>query len=508
MRTKPPGHVDVLIVGAGLSGVGAACHLQRRCPGRSFAILEMRDDLGGTWDLFRYPGIRSDSDMQTLGYSFRPWKDANTIADGPAILNYIRETADEYGVAERIHYGHRVVAAQWSTPDARWTVTAEHGESGERVSVTCSFLHLCSGYYRYDHGYTPDFPGVADYEGTVVHPQLWPEDLDYAGKRVAVIGSGATAITLVPAMAQQAAHVTMVQRSPSYVVSLPRVDGLAKLARRVLPPMAAYQAVRWKNVGLMSLSYQLSRRRPNLAKAVIRRGIKAQLPDGFDLDTHFRPDYNPWDQRLCVCPDGDFFRALRHGRASIVTDRIETFTPTGLRMESGTEVPADVIVTATGLSAIPLGGVEFVVDGKPVALPDCLTYKGMMLEGVPNAAMSFGYTNASWTLKCDLTCEYVCRLLNHMREHGQDYCVPDSGNQAVTPEPLIGLNSGYVLRALDQFPHQGAERPWRLHQNYALDVMSLRLGELEDGAMRFSHRGDGVRTAPDEPAAPAAMATA
>ncbi|HEY5188612.1 MAG TPA: NAD(P)/FAD-dependent oxidoreductase [Solirubrobacteraceae bacterium] len=509
MRTKPPEHVDVLIVGAGLSGVGAACHLQRRCPGRSFAILEMRDDLGGTWDLFRYPGIRSDSDMHTLGYSFRPWKDANTIADGPAILTYIRETAREYRVTERIHYGYRVTGASWSTPEARWTVTAEDSETAEQLSVTCSFLQICGGYYSYEHGYTPDFPGVQDFEGTFVHPQQWPEDLDYAGKRVVIIGSGATAITLVPAMAEQAAHVTMVQRSPSYVVALPRADALAKAARRVLPEMAAYQAVRWKNVALMSLSYQLSRRRPNLAKKVIRRGVKSLLPDGFDIDTHFRPDYNPWDQRLCVCPDGDFFRALRHGTASMVTGHIETLTPSGLRMQGGEEVEADIIVSATGLRAIPLGGLEFVVDGEPVTLPDRLTYKGMMIEGVPNAAMSFGYTNASWTLKCDLTCEYVCRLLNHMAQRGQDYCVPESVGATVVPEPLIGLNSGYVLRALDQFPHQGAERPWRLHQNYALDIVALRLGDLEDGAMRFGRRGEAVRaggTPASEPQLPVVAA--
>lgn len=494
-------------MGAGLSGVGAACHLQRRCPERSFAILEMRDQMGGTWDLFRFPGIRSDSDMQTLGYSFRPWTEANTIADGPAILSYIRDTADEYGVGAHIHYGHRVISARWSSPQARWTVTAEHVESGQRISVTCSFLHLCSGYYSYDGGYTPDFPGLDQFGGTVVHPQRWPEDLDYDARRVAVIGSGATAITLVPALAQRAAHVTMVQRSPSYVVALPRVDPLAQLARRVLPPMAAYQAVRWKNATLMSLSYQLCRRAPKRARAVIRRWVKAQLPAGFDVDTHFRPEYDPWDQRMCVCPDGDFFAALRHGSASIVTDQIETFTPTGLRTRDGTEVPADVIVTATGLSAIALAGIDLVVDSEPVALPTRLTYKGMMIEGVPNLAMSFGYTNASWTLKCDLTCEYVCRLLHHMREHDQDYCVPEAGAAPVTREPLIDLSSGYVVRARHQFPQQGTRRPWRLHQNYALDVFALRLGRLDDGAMRFARRGDDASesTEPAE-AAPAAAA--
>ncbi len=503
MRTSPPEYVDVLIVGGGLSGIGAACHVRRRCPERSFAILEMRDDLGGTWDLFRYPGIRSDSDMQTLGYSFAPWKDANTIADGPAILNYIRETAVQYGVTEQIHYGLRVISASWSTPDARWTVTAEQVKTGERVSVACSFLHLCGGYYSFDQGYTPKFPGSEDFQGTIVHPQRWPEDLDYAGKRVAVIGSGATAITLVPALAQRACEVTMVQRSPSYVVALPRVDALAKLARRVLPPMAAYQAVRWKNVALMSLSYQLSRRRPGLVKAVIRKAVKAQLPEGLDVDTHFKPSYDPWDQRLCVCPDGDLFRALRHRRASIVTDRIDTFTETGIALSSGKELQADVVVTATGLQLLALGGLALSVDGEPVELSDHMAYKGTMLSGVPNLALVIGYTNASWTLKCDLTCEYVCRLLNRMRDGGFAYCFPAADDPSIEPEPLLGLASGYILRSLDDFPTQGSRKPWKLQQNYALDLMVLRYGSLEDDAMRFV--GPGALAAPGalarEPAA-------
>jgi monooxygenase len=503
-RTTPE-HVDVLIVGAGLSGIGAACHLERNCPERSYALLEAREDTGGTWDLFRYPGIRSDSDMHTLGYSFRPWKHAKTIADGPSILEYVRETAEAYGVVDRIRCRHRVAAAAWSSADARWTVTAERTDTGETVELTCTFLLSCTGYYNYDHGYTPDFPGAERFGGTIVHPQHWPEDLDYAGKRVVVIGSGATAVTLVPSMADTAEHVTMLQRSPSYMVSLPAEDPLARLARRLLPPMAAYQAVRWKNVALMSLSYQLSRRRPELAKKVIRRGVKTQLPDGFDIDTHFCPDYNPWDQRLCVCPDGDLFKALRHGRASVVTDTIETFTETGLRLASGAELEADVIITATGLELLPLGGVEVTVDGEGLNLPERLTYKGMMLSGVPNAALVMGYTNASWTLKCDLTCEYVCRLLNHMREHRYDYCVPEEGDAPVVSEPLLNLDSGYILRALDKFPRQGAERPWRVYQNYALDVVTLRLGSLQDDAMRFGHAGQvAAVTAEPEPAAAAA----
>jgi cation diffusion facilitator CzcD-associated flavoprotein CzcO len=505
-RTTPE-HVDVLVVGAGLSGIGAACHLERNCPERSYMLLEAREDTGGTWDLFRYPGIRSDSDMHTLGYSFRPWEQAKTIADGPSILEYVRDTAKEYGVVDKIRCGHRVVAAAWSSADTRWTVTAERTDTGETVQLSCTFLLSCTGYYNYEHGYTPEFPGAERFEGTIVHPQHWPEDLDYAGKRVVVIGSGATAVTLVPSMAEAAAHVTMLQRSPSYMVSLPAEDPLARLARRMLPPMAAYQAVRWKNVALMSLSYQLSRRRPELAKKVIRRGVKAQLPDGFDVDTHFRPDYNPWDQRLCVCPDGDLFKALRRGRASVVTDTIETFTETGLRLASGAELEADVVITATGLELLPLGGVEVTVDGEQLNLPERLTYKGMMLSGVPNAALVMGYTNASWTLKCDLTCEYVCRLLNHMREHDYDYCVPEEGDAPVVSEPLLNLDSGYILRALDKFPRQGAERPWRVYQNYALDVVTLRLGSLEDDAMRFARAGQVAAVATEsEPAEAAAAA--
>jgi cation diffusion facilitator CzcD-associated flavoprotein CzcO len=444
--------------------------------------------------------------MHTLGYSFKPWREAKSIADGPAILEYVRETAEAYDVVDKIRCRHRVVAAAWSSADARWTVTAERTDSGQTVQLTCTFLLSCTGYYNYEHGYTPDFPGTERFGGTIVHPQHWPEDLDYAGKRVVVIGSGATAVTLVPSMAETAAHVTMLQRSPSYVVTLPAVDPLARLARRVLPPMAAYQAVRWKNVALMSLSYQLSRRRPELAKKLIRRGVKAQLPDGFDVDTHFRPAYNPWDQRLCVCPDGDLFKALRRGRASVVTDKVETFTETGLRLMSGAELEADVVITATGLELLPVGGVEVTIDGQELDLPEHLTYKGMMLSGVPNAALVMGYTNASWTLKCDLTCEYVCRLLNHMREHHYDYCVPEEGDLPVTSKPLLDLDSGYILRSLDKFPRQGAERPWRVYQNYALDVVTLKLGSLEDDAMRFARAGQVAAVAAEPEPEPAAAA--
>jgi cation diffusion facilitator CzcD-associated flavoprotein CzcO len=500
MRTTGE-HFDVLIVGAGLSGIGAGCHVTRNCPDRSYVILEAREGTGGTWDLFRYPGIRSDSDMHTLGYSFRPWEDPKTIADGPSILSYVRQTAAEYGVDDHIRTGHKVTAAAWDSDEAQWTVTAEKTDTREQVHFTCSFLLMCSGYYRYDHGYTPEFEGLDRFQGTLVHPQHWPEDLDYAGKKVLVIGSGATAVTLVPAMAETAEHVTMLQRSPSYMVSLPAVDPLAKLARRFLPSMAAYQAIRWKNVALMSLSYQLSRRRPRLMKAIIRKGVQGQLPQGYDVDTHFKPSYNPWDQRLCVCPDGDLFRAIRHGQASIVTDQVETFTETGVKLRSGAELEADVIITATGLQLLALGGLAVTVDGRTLDLPERVTYKGMMLGGVPNAAMVIGYTNASWTLKCDLTLEYVCRLLNHMREHGYSHCLPDDTVSEVASEPLLNLNSGYILRSIDEFPRQGAQRPWRVYQNYALDVVALRRGSLDDGVMRFERR-------PAESAQPEAAVTA
>jgi cation diffusion facilitator CzcD-associated flavoprotein CzcO len=386
-------------------------------------------------------------------------------------------------------------------------VRAERTDTNEPVELTCSFLLMCTGYYDYDGGYRPEFPGADRFTGDVVHPQRWPEDLDYAGKRVVVIGSGATAVTLVPAMAPEAAHVTMLQRSPSYIVSLPAIDGLAKLARRVLPPMLAYQAIRWKNVGLMALSYQLSRRRPHLAKAVIRKGVKAQLPEGYDIDTHFKPPYNPWDQRLCVCPDGDLFKAIGDRRATIVTDEIETFTETGIRLRGGEELKADVIITATGLRLLPLGGARIAVDGHQLRLPEQMAYKGMMLSGVPNAALVMGYTNASWTLKCDLTLEYVCRLLNHMHKRGYAYCVPEQNDPTVAPEPMLNLTSGYIQRSVHKFPRQGSKRPWRVYQNYALDVVALRLGSLEDGVMRFVRAGAAVPpVAGSEPATARAAA--
>jgi cation diffusion facilitator CzcD-associated flavoprotein CzcO len=478
-------HFDVLIVGAGLSGIGAACHLLRACPGKRFAILEARDAIGGTWDLFRYPGVRSDSDMFTLGYAFRPWRAAKAIADGDAIRGYIRDTARDHGLDARIRFGHRVVAAAWSTPEARWTVEVARGDSGERQQLTCGFLFMCSGYYRYDQGYAPALPGSAQFAGTIVHPQHWPADLDYTGKRVVVIGSGATAVTLVPAMAARAAHVTMLQRSPTYIVSMPSRDRIADGVRRLLPARVAYPMVRWKNVLLGTLSYQLSRRRPRWMKALMRRGVARALPPDYDLATHFTPRYEPWDQRVCLVPDGDLFQAIRSGKASIVTDQIQTFTPTGLALASGAALPADIVVTATGLNLLVFGGLAMTVDGRAIDYARTVSYKGMMLSGVPSFAYALGYTNASWTLKVDLVAGYVCRLLNHMDRQGATSCTPRPPDPEMATEPFLDLRSGYVERAVAQLPRQGARAPWRLYQNYVRDVLLFKLGAIEDGTLEL-----------------------
>ncbi len=488
---EPIEHFDVLIVGAGLSGVGAAYHLGERCPGKSYAILEARDDLGGTWDLFRYPGIRSDSDMHTLGYRFKPWTDEKAIADGDLILDYVRETARENGIERKIRYGHRVVRAEWSTEESRWTVEVERA-GGETVRMSCGYFWSCTGYYRYDEGYTPEFPGAERFGGTVVHPQHWPEDLDYAGKRVVVIGSGATAVTLVPAMAKEAEHVTMLQRSPTYIVAMPGKDPIARAVRRVLPLKMAYAAIRWKNVLLQTVTYNLSKNRPTFVKKLIRRGNERLLPAGYDIDRHFKPSYNPWDQRMCLVPNGDLFASIRSGEAEIVTDRIETFTENGIELESGTELEADVIITATGLNVLFLGGLEIAVDGEEVDFSTRMAYKGMTLNGIPNFVFTLGYTNASWTLKADLTSEYVCRLLNHMDAHGYSQAVPEITDPSVTEEPILSFNSGYVLRALDKLPKQGSKEPWKLRQNYLVDTRAIRHSPIDDGTMQFS------RTAPRE----------
>jgi cation diffusion facilitator CzcD-associated flavoprotein CzcO len=473
-------HIDVLIVGAGLSGIGAACHLQDECPERSFAILEARGESGGTWDLFRYPGIRSDSDMFTLGYEFRPWPKAHALADGPSILDYVRATARDRGLDKRIRFNRRVVRAEWSSADARWTVSVERGDDGGAETLTCSFLYANTGYYRYDEGYTPELRGVERFQGTVVHPQHWPEQLDCSGKRVVVIGSGATAVTIVPALAETAQHVTMLQRSPTYVLSIPPEDPLARAARRIAPPHLAYRLIRAKNVALASLLFWICRRAPRFMSRLLRAGVAKRLPEGYDVATHFTPSYRPWDQRLCFVPDGDLFAAIAAGRAEVVTDRIETFTERGLRLASGAELEADVVVTATGLNLLMLGGIELVVDGRSVELSRSVAYKGMMLCGVPNMSFTVGYTNASWTLKADLVARYTCRLLRHM------------GARGLAAEPrtqLLDLASGYVLRALDQLPKQISRAPWRLYQSYPRDVLLLRRGSVEDEAMEFRRAG-------------------
>ncbi len=478
-------HLDVLIVGAGLSGIGAAWHLQHKCAGKSYAIVEAREASGGTWDLFRYPGVRSDSDMYTLGYSFRPWREAKAIADGPSILSYIREVARDHGIDQRIRYGHRVVAASWSTPAARWTLDIEQGAERRRTTITCAFLWMCSGYYAYAAGYMPEFPGVERFKGRIVHPQKWTEDIDYTGKKVVVIGSGATAVTLAPAMASEAAHVTMLQRSPTYVVAQPAEDPIANLMRRCLPIGLAHGLSRWKNVLLGMFFYQLCKRRPGRAKALILKGVRHHLGPDYDIERHFTPRHNPWDQRLCLVPDADLFRAIRREQVSVVTDEIETFTETGIRLKSAGDLEADLIVSATGLALQLLGGMTVAVDGKTLNPADALAYKGMMYSDVPNFAVVSGYTNASWTLKADLVSEYVCRLLNYMQKNGFSQCTPRNDDPAMERLPWVDFSSGYIQRAIDDFPKQGSRRPWRLHQNYALDLMSLRYGSVRD-KMEFS----------------------
>ena len=485
-------HFDVLIIGAGISGIAAGYHLQANCPGRTYAILERRDAIGGTWDLFRYPGIRSDSDMYTLGYSFRPWTDPKAIADGPSILRYVNETAEEFGIDKNIHFGHHVKQASWSTEDSRWTVETEQTDTAAPYRFTCNFLFMCSGYYNYDQGYTPEFPGTEKFHGQIVHPQKWTDDIDYADKRVVVIGSGATAVTLVPEMAKTAKHVTMLQRSPTYIVSMPSEDRMANSLRRYFSDTLAYRIIRWRNVLFGAYFFWLCRRSPKRAKAFIMRGVRAALGPDYDVDQHFTPHYNPWQQRLCLVPDSDLFRALRKGRASVETDHIETFTANGLQLRSGKELDADLIVTATGLNLQLLGGLKITVDDELVEFSKTLTYKGMMFSNVPNMALAIGYTNASWTLKCDLTCEYVCRLLNHMQANGFEQCCPRPDDPKIEPEPLIDFTSGYIQRSIGTFPKQGPKTPWRSYQNYMRDVWTVAYGSLTDG-MEFTKRPSGPR---------------
>ncbi|HEU0190340.1 MAG TPA: NAD(P)/FAD-dependent oxidoreductase [Mycobacterium sp.] len=484
-------HLDVVIVGAGISGISAAWHLQDRCHGKSYAILERRADLGGTWDLFSYPGIRSDSDMFTLGFRFKPWTSARGIADGSSIKAYLHEATAESAIDPHIRYGYRVIGANWSDTDNLWTLTVER--ASEQEQLTCSFLFCCTGYYNYDEGYSPEFAGSADFQaagGTIIHPQHWPEDLDYAGKRVVVIGSGATAITLIPALADSGVgHVTMLQRSPTYVGMLPAVDPVAARLNKVLPDKAAYVVNRWKAILFQVTQYQLARAFPTYMRKVLMTMAARKLPKGYDVVKHFGPRYRPWDERLCLAPDGDLFRTIREGKADVVTDTIETFTKTGIRLASGSELPADIIVTATGLNLQLFGGAEIKRNGKQVVLKDSMSYKGAMLTGLPNMAFTIGYTNASWTLKADLVSEFVCRLLNHMDAHGFDNVVPGPPAADIEERPLMDFTPGYVLRALDYLPKAGSRTPWRLKQNYLLDIQMIRRGKVADGELHFSkHR--------------------
>jgi monooxygenase len=480
-------YFDVLVVGAGLSGVGAAYRLQTECPDRTYTILEARESLGGTWDLFRYPGVRSDSDMFTLGYPFRPWQQAKAIADGPSILSYIRETAEAYGIDRHIRYRQKVVAADWDSSEGQWTVDVDGGGR-----YTCRFLYMCSGYYSYDGGYQPEFPGRDEFRGRIVHPQAWPSDLDYAGKRVVIIGSGATAVTLLPAMADQTAHITMLQRSPSYLASLPAVDPVARLVRRYVPERLAHHVNRWKNVILTLGFYQFCRRFPAQAKKFLAEATAKQLPEGYPVDPDFTPRYNPWDQRMCLVPDADLFEAIKAGRASVVTDQIDTFTETGIRLESGRELDADIIVTATGLELRACGGISPSIDGREVDPHSTHVYRGFMLSDVPNFAICLGYTNASWTLRADLASRSVCRLLNLMaRDHYDVAVAPYRETDSGPDTPLLDLNSGYVLRGAHRLPKQGSRPPWRLRQNYLLDYFSTRFGDLAAG-LEFS-RVDSAR---------------
>jgi monooxygenase len=479
-------HFDVIIVGAGLSGVDAAYHLQTYCRNKSYAILEARDAIGGTWDLFRYPGIRSDSDMYTFGYSFRPWPLKAAIADGELICDYIRETAAEYGIDRHIHFQHRVRSASWSSAEALWTLEVER--AGGTTRFTCNFLFGCAGYYDYAAGYTPEFPGVEQFRGRIVHPQQWPRDLDYAGKRVVVIGSGATAITIIPAMAKTAAHVTMLQRSPTYVVSRPNEDRIAGWLHRHLPLKLAFILARWYNVLFLLYFFNLARRRPEAVKRWIIAQAREQLGPDYDVKTHFTPHYNPWDQRLCLAPDADFFNVIKAGKAEVMTDQIETFTSDGLRLRSGRELAVDIIVTATGLNLLMLGGIKLAVDGTPVDFGKTMNFKGVMFSDVPNLAVAFGYTNASWTLKCDLTSGYIGRLIAYMDKHGYASCTPRRRDPSIKEVPLIDFSSGYFQRAADRLPRQGSKRPWRLYQNYLRDLVSLRFGAVDDEALEFKPR--------------------
>ena len=476
--------IDVLIIGAGLSGIGGACHLRRNSPDRSFMILESREASGGTWDLFRYPGIRSDSDMYTFGYGFKPWSDKSSIADGHKILSYIREAAAEYDVEQHIRYQHKVVSASWSSTQSRWLVTAERGDTGEQVTISCQFIFSCSGYYDYDQGYTPEFAGIDNFKGQVIHAQHWPEQLDYQGKRVVVIGSGATAVTVVPAMSQDTASLVMLQRTPTYIASVPKEQPLAETLRKWLPASWVFRLIRWKQVLFQIYLYQLSRRNPQRLRKYLLGLVRKELGPDYDVDTHFTPDYNPWDQRLCGVPDGDLFTAIRENRAEVVTDHIDQFNKEGIHLKSGKQLDADIVVLATGLNLKFAGGVEYSVDGKVLDFAEHFIFRGMMFSGLPNMAFTVGYTNSSWTLKADLTGQYVSRLLNKMARHSYTAVTPRLTGE-VEEMPLLDFDAGYVLRSRESFPKQGNRLPWKNYQNYIRDFIGLRLGRQNDDELEF-----------------------
>ncbi|MZR62735.1 NAD(P)/FAD-dependent oxidoreductase [Alcanivorax sp. DP30] len=478
-------HFDVLIIGAGLSGIDAAVHLTRKCPNRTYAILERRERIGGTWDLFKYPGIRSDSDMFTLGYSFKPWTQSKVLADGASIREYVEDTARENGVTRHIRFGRKVINANWSSDDKCWTVETTNEQTGEKEHFSANFLFSCTGYYNYDQGYRPDFPGEETFKGEIIHPQHWPEDLQYEGKKVVVIGSGATAVTLVPAMASKGAKVTMLQRSPTYVATVPEVDPISEGLRRFLPDMAVYRLGRARNIGIQRMVFKLAKQRPKLVRRALLAAARRQLGDDFDM-SHFRPSYNPWDERLCAVPNGDLFKSLRKGESEVVTDHIERFTESGILLKSGKELEADIIITATGLNIQMLGGIQGTVDGKPVHPNETMVYKGSMLKDVPNMAMIFGYTNSSWTLKADLVCEYVCRVLNHMDKTGAQTVIPRDKEDCQDEGNFLGMQSGYIQRANNELPRQGTRAPWQVVQNYFYDLPRLRYGSVEDDVLEFS----------------------
>jgi monooxygenase len=478
-------HVDALIVGAGIAGIGAAYYLQKMQPGKTFAIVEAREEIGGTWDLFKYPGIRSDTDLHIFGYEFKAWESHKAMGSADAIVAYLKETVAENGIGRAIRFSHKVISAAWSTRDARWLVQIERTDTGEEITISCGWFFSASGYYRYDEGYTPEFPGRERFTGQIVHPQHWPQDLDYTGKRVVIIGSGATAVTLVPAMAETAGHVTMLQRSPTYIVPVPSEDRIANALPKLIGRDRAYAVTRRKNIVKLRLGWRFCQQYPGAARRLIRHLNAKQLPAGYPVDEHFRPAYNPWDQRLCVVPDADIFKAIRDGRASVVTDQIETFTARGIRLQSGRELEADIIVTATGLNLLAFGGVTFSVDGVAVNVSEKVAFKGFLLSDVPNFAYVFGYTNSSWTLKVGLVCEHFCRLLAHMDASGHTICYPQLPASMPT-RPLLEITSGYAKRAAGQLPHQGTEGPWRTIMDYRADHKILREGPVDDDHLRFT----------------------